>query len=512
MEQRELITRLAAGEAFGGEPPERIDTHISVVFLAGDRAYKLKRALATTYLDYRDIEARKRGSEREVALNRRTAPELYIQAVPVTVDSHDRLAIGGNGVPLDWLVEMQRFDPGETFDALIGETGLGCTLLIQLADACAELHRSARVIEHGDFQAILASVISGNCKELAAAGNRVFSPVEIETLTARHNELFQKLMPIMDRRAKDSRVRECHGDLHLGNICLFRGRPLIFDAIEFNEDLNRTDTLYDIGFLLMDLIAHDQRHAANTVFNRYLSRNPDFDGIRVLPLYQSVRAAIRAHVLAKSALQTVDKSTETLLTVRARRYLDVARTLLEETAPQMIAVGGYSGTGKSTLAGGIAPLIGTPPGAVVLSSDLLRKRIYDVEPDQRLGVHLYRPEINDRIYAELRDSADRLLSEGMSVILDATFMQEPGRTAIEQLATSRQVAFHGYWLTGDPVELSRRVAERPQGASDATPDVLKQQLASDPGKVTWRTIDTTDTATGVVDLVRHDLQLMEMSR
>lgn len=512
MEQTELITRLAAGDAFGGKPPERIDTHISVVFLAGDRAYKLKRALRTTYLDYRDIEARKRGSEREVALNRRTAPELYIRTVPVTVDSQDRLAIGGNGTPLDWLVEMRRFDPEETFDTLIGETGLEDTLLIPLADACADLHQSARVIEQGDFPVMLASVISGNRQELAAAGKAVFSPVEIDALTARHNELFQKLKPIMDKRAKDNRVRECHGDLHLGNICLFDGRPLIFDAIEFNEDFNRTDTLYDIGFLLMDLIAHDDGHAANTVLNRYLSRNPDFDGIRVLPLYQSVRATIRAHVLAKSARQAVDKSTENVLTARARRYLEIASTLLEETAPQVIAIGGYSGTGKSTLAGGIAPLIGTPPGAVILSSDLLRKRLFDVEPDQRLGAHLYRPEISDRVYADLRDCAGRLVSEGMSVILDATFMQEAGRTAIEDLAASRQVAFHGYWLTGDPAQLSRRVAERPQGASDATIDVLQQQLAGDPGNVTWRSIDATDSETDIVELVRRDLQLTEIGR
>lgn len=512
MEQTELITRLAAGEAFGGEPPERIDTHISVVFLAGDRAFKLKRALKTTYLDYRDVQARKRGSEREVALNRRTAPELYIRTVPVTADSQDRLTIGGNGAPLDWLVEMQRFDPGETFDALIGETGLDDTLLIPLADACADLHQSARVIDHSDFPAMLAGVISGNRQELAAAGKGVFGRADIDALTARHDELFRKLKPVMDRRAKDSRVRECHGDLHLGNICLFDGRPLIFDAIEFNEDFNRTDTLYDIGFLLMDLIAHDDAHAANTVFNRYLSRNPDFDGIRVLPLYQSVRATIRAHVLAKSAQQTVNKSTEATLTARARRYLQCANTLLEENAPRMIAIGGYSGTGKSTLAGGIAPLIGTPPGAIILSSDLLRKRLYHVEPDQRLGAHLYRPEISDRVYRELHDCAGRLVSEGMSVIVDATFMQEAGRTAIEDLAASHRVAFNGYWLTGNPAQLSRRVAERPQGASDATPDVLQQQLSGDPGKVTWRSIDTTDAATDVVDIVYDDLQRAEVNR
>lgn len=507
MEQTDLIARLAAGEAFGGKPPQRIDTHISVIFLTGDRAYKLKRALRTSYLDYTDIEARKHGSEREIALNRRTAPELYIRTVAVTMNAHGHVTIGGDGTPLDWLVEMKRFDPRETFDVLAASADLDDALLIPLADQCAELHRTARVIEQSDFPAMLAGVISGNRTELAAAGEAVFSDDEIDVLTVQHEQSFQKLKGAIDRRTREHRVRECHGDLHLGNICLFDGRPLIFDAIEFNEKFNAIDTLYDLGFLLMDLIAQDDIRAANILFNRYLFRSPDFDMIRVLPFYQSIRATIRAHVLAKLARQTANKEARRALVTRARCYFKVAGTLLEERTPRIVAIGGYSGTGKSTLANRIAPAIGVPPGAVVLSSDLLRKRLYATEPDSRLGPHLYRPEISDRVYGEMLECAVRVVSEGLPVIVDATFMKVESRTLIENLAASRHIDFHGFWLTGDPGQLARRVADRPQGASDATPDVLRQQLTSGPGDIIWQCIDTTDASIDVADVVRRKLRL-----
>lgn len=512
MDQTDLIARLAAGEAFGGKPPQRIDTHISVIFLTEDRAYKLKRAIRTSYLDYTELDARKRGADREIALNRRTAPALYMRTVPITSDLQGRLEIGGGGAALDWLVEMKRFDPAETFDVLAAGNALNDSLLIPLADQCAEMHRTARVIGNSDFPAMLAGVISGNRTELAAAGQAVFDTAEIDALTAQHEQISQRLKPEIEQRARDGRVRECHGDLHLGNICLFGGRPTIFDAIEFNADFNATDTLYDIGFLLMDLVAHGEARAAATAFNRYLFRNPDFAGIRVLPLYQSVRATIRAHVLAKSAGQTADKDAHAALAARARSYFEIAGTLLAETAPRIVAIGGYSGTGKSTLAKRIAPMLGAPPGAVVLSSDLLRKRLYAVEPDSRLGPHLYRPEISDRVYREMLDSADRVVSEGLSVIVDATFMEARSREDIEAIAKARRTEFHGYWLTGDTDALVQRVADRPQGASDATPDVLRHQLAAGPGETGWLNIDTTDDALDAGDVVRRDLQLPEALR
>lgn len=261
----------------------------------------------------------------------------------------------------------------------------------------------------------------------------------------------------------------------------------------------------------MDLVVQNDNRAANVVFNRYLFRNPDFDDLQVLPLYQSIRATIRAHVLAKSASQVPDQSTREALISRARRYFDTANTLLEEAPIRIIAISGFSGTGKSILANRIAPLIGASPGAIVLSSDLVRKRLYSVEPDSRLGPHLYRSEVSDRVYRELLDSAVRVVDGQASVIIDATFMHADSRENISNLAASRGIEFHGYWLVGDTKNLRQRVAERPQGASDATPDVLEQQLEQDLGTVSWRQFNTTDPTVDAFDLVCRDLGLAGLS-
>jgi len=511
MNQTDLITRLAAGEAFGGKPPERIDTHISVIFLTDDRAYKLKRAIRTSYLDYTSIEARKYGSEREVALNSRTAPELYIRAVAVTLSPQGRLAIGGDRTPIDWLVEMKRFNPRETLDILAAGNRLEDTLLRPLADQCAEMHRSARVIDGTRLPATIAGIISGNRTELAAAGKAVFGINEIDGLISRQEHAFLELKSAMEHRAARHHIRECHGDLHLGNICLVDGRPTIFDAIEFNESFNEIDTFYDLAFLLMDLMAQNDRRTASLLFNRYLFRISDYDELRVLPFYQSLRATIRAHVLAKSASQTNDGTKRETLVERARHYFDTASDLLKEAPVRIIAIGGYSGTGKSTLANRIAPWLGASPGAVVLSSDLTRKRLFSAEPENRLDPQFYRPEASDRVYRELLDCAGRTVGGGATVILDATFTHAESRDEIEKLAATHGVDFHGYWLVGDAENLARRVAERPQGASDATVDVLRQQLEQGSGEIDWRQIDTTDASIDAGDLVRRDLGLIDIS-
>lgn len=491
MNQTELIDRLAAGEAFGGDKPERIDTHISVVFLTADRAYKLKRALRTAYLDYTALRDRKRGSEREIALNRRTAPELYLRAVPVSLDEKGRLTIGGKGDPLDWLVEMNRFDPRATFDVLAKSDAIDDALLVALADQVAALHRAAAIIDNTDFAATLDQVIAGNRDELSVAGPGLFGNADIDALTERHLALSREMSPVMAQRARDGWVRECHGDLHLGNICLFNGRPRIFDAIEFNEDFNRIDTLYDLAFLLMDLAARGYGRGANAVFNRYLFRMPDLAGLRVLPFFQSMRAAIRAHVMAKSATQQSTPAGRDHALDLARTYFRIAGAFPDEPEPRLIAVGGYSGTGKTTLANRIAPSVGSAPGAVVLSSDLIRKRRYAVEPDKRLGARLYRDDVSRDVYREMIELTGKVLTEGRPVIVDATFLNEQSRIEIEAVARARSVPFNGYWLTGAPDQLARRIAARPKGASDATQTVLDRQLESGPGELRWQSIDTT---------------------
>lgn len=505
MKQSEVIERLATGEAFDVPPRQRIDTHISVIFLTATKAYKLKRADRTSYLDYRTLDARKRGCEREIQLNTRTAPAIYLRAVPVTLGATDRLEIDGDGEPVEWLVEMRRFDPDETFDILARDNRLSRSMLIETASQIARLHRSAPVISDAEFPHTVRKIIDGDRTELLAADGRVFGPEAdelIKRLTDRHTALCTTHMEAMKYRADQGYVRDCHGDLHLGNICLYEGKPTIFDAIEFNDAFNHIDVLYDLAFMLMDLAERGDTPAANIVLNRYLHDTGEYSGLRLLPLFQSVRATIRAHVSAKAAHEQPETALREKSAAAARAYLRFADNLLEEAPACVIAIGGYSGTGKTTIANRLAPLVGAPPGAAVLSSDLLRKRRFAVALTARLDETAYSEAISQEVYDEMFAAARQVLREGMSVICDATFITPDQREGIERLYRDLNVPFRGYWLTGDEGILSKRIDERRGDASDATPDVLRKQLLSGPGAHQWKEVSVTDTAQDAFEAIR----------
>ncbi len=491
MDQQEIVDRLAAGEAFGGTKPDRIDTHISVVFLTADRAYKLKKAQKTSYLDFRTLEDRRTVCEREIELNRRTAPAIYLGTVPVTQDTDGALRIGGDGEALEWLVEMVRFDPDATFDRLAAAGALSSELFIGLADEIAAMHRTAKPLDDPALASSMDGVIEENETELSARIGHPFDAAAVEQLIARHREIDAALSGLFEDRVADGMFRVCHGDLHLRNICLFDGRPTIFDALEFNDAFTRIDVLYDIAFLLMDMIHAGLVAEANAVFNRYLYRMDDVSGLRALPYYLSSRAAIRAHVTAKMAEGQRDEAKRTETLGDAAAYLAQALDSLEEPPPAMIAIGGYSGTGKSTVAYRLAPYVGGEPGAVVLGSDLLRKRRFDVEPAETLPQNAYEPEVSQDVYSEMIQDGRRVVREGRSAILDATFLHPDSRARAESAARMAGVPFFGIWLSGDPDELVRRVDARIKGASDATSAVLRRQLADGHGETDWIEIDAT---------------------
>lgn len=491
MRQDDIIARLAAGEPFDGHIPERIDTHISILFLTGQRAYKLKRCLKTAYLDYRTLESRKRGCLSEIEINRRTAPEIYRSAVPVSENADGCLVIGGTGNPIEWLVEMNQFDPNQTFDNLAAAGRLDQDNIMSLADQVAQFHQTALVVRETDFQSALNAVITSNQNELLEASPTIFDAGHVVRLTRQHEEMSNTHADTLTRRAANRFVRECHGDLHLGNICLLDGEARIFDAIEFSPDYSNIDILYDLSFLLMDFAQRGSRANANLVFNRYLYRMADYTGLELLPMFQSIRAVIRAHVCARRAMKDDRAGTQSQAALKARSYLDLAGLFLERTAPQLIAIGGYSGTGKTTVATRIAPLHGARPGAVVLSSDPIRKRTFGVKLESRLAEKFYGPQETQKVYDRMFADAAKVLAAGRSVILDATFMTPEHRAAAEAVARAQRVPFSGYWLTGCVSSLAQRIVQRTKGASDATPDILQRQLDSGPGDLDWRKLDAT---------------------
>lgn len=491
MDQQEIIDRLASGEALSDAPPDRIDTHISVVFLTRDRAYKLKKAQVTSYLDFRDIAARRAACENEIILNRRTAPTIYRRAVAVTEGSGGALCLGGDGPPVEWLVEMNRFDPAATLDVLAPAGAVDATQFMVLADDIAEMHRTAERVTDPAALGFMADVIEENRIELSQRIGAPFDPDTVGALIERHDRLNRDLAATCRTRFDAGRFRRCHGDLHLRNICIHDDRPTIFDAIEFNDRFTQIDTLYDFAFLLMDMAHLRLGRPANAVFNRYLYRTRDIGGLLALPLYLSIRAAIRAHVLAKQAGETTAEDRKARLADEAAAYLALASDVLDTQPPVLIAIGGFSGTGKSTVSNVIAPDLGAPPGAVVLASDMLRKRRFGLEPAETLSEDGYATDISRAVYDEMSELGSITVACGRPAILDATFLHPGSRANVERVARDAGVRFHGFMLTGDPRVLARRVADRPKGASDASFDVLQAQLAAGMGATGWNMIDTT---------------------
>ena len=368
-DQTAVIEFLAAPHTHGGQPVERIDTHTAIVFLAGARAYKLKRAVRFDYVDFSTSRQRQACCEAELRLNRRTAPTLYRAVVPVTREPDGSLALAGRGAPVDWVVEMQRFPQGALFDRRAAAGQLDLSLMAPLAEAIAALHKAAAPrVDHGGA-AGMGWVIDGNATGFREFGATCLDPAAWQRLTAAARGELDRVTGLLDSRRQSGYVRECHGDLHLRNIVLLAGRPTLFDGVEFNDEISCIDTYYDLAFLLMDLWRRGLPRHANAVWNRYFGAAADMGGVALLPLFLSCRAAVRAKTSATSAHLQTDAGARRDAEQLARDYLAMAEAMLHPPGPCLVAIGGLSGSGKSTVAAGLAPYLGGIPGAVVLRSD-----------------------------------------------------------------------------------------------------------------------------------------------
>jgi aminoglycoside phosphotransferase family enzyme/predicted kinase len=488
--QDALIEFLSAARSFGAPDGavERITTHAAVVFLVGERAYKMKRAVRYSFLDFTTLDRRRRALEAELELNRRTAPMLYRRLVPVTREDGDALALAGSGEPVEWLLEMARFDQEARLDRIAQRGELTPALVDELAAEIAAFHERAAARPEDGGAAGMREVIEGNAEDFAALPNTVLPSDQRARLTDRCRDELDRRRQLLEERRRAGRVRRCHGDLHLGNIVLLEGRPVLFDCLEFDEALASTDTLYDLAFLLMDLQHQRLAALAQRLLNGYLDATRDDAGLALLPLFLACRAAIRGKVLGLAAA-AADDGSAVQLADEACAYLERAFVYLNPPPARLVAIGGVSGTGKSTLARQLAPGLGAAPGAVILRSDVIRKQMYGIALDERLPAEGYQKEVSGRVYGALMERAAALVGAGHAAIVDAVFLDPAERAQIEQVAADAGVTFQGLWLTAPQHVLMRRVRARRGDASDATPDVLTQQLATDPGVLTWPTVD-----------------------
>jgi uncharacterized protein len=488
--QQPVIDFLSDPATHGGAPVTRIDTHAALVFLAGDRAFKIKRAVRFPFLDFSTLRRRRAACESEIAVNRGYAPSIYRGAYPIARQANGQLAINGKGEPVEWVVEMRRFDESQTLDHLAEAGKIDEALADALGRAVAAAHRVVPTVTDAHFVEALTDIIAQNEAEFASEPE-LFSLQDLRALSAATRAALERVRLQLQARERAGLVRRCHGDLHLGNIVLIDGRPVLFDAIEFDDRIATGDVLYDLAFLLMDLVERGLHQAANIVLNRYLTdtqRIHDLDALAALPLFMSVRAAIRAKVVAARLRQ---RGSQPELTHGARDYAALAQRLLAPAKPQLIAIGGLSGTGKSLLARALAPGLPPTPGAVVLRSDVERKTLFRVGETDRLPDRGYSVETTARVYTMLAEKARRVLAAGYSVIVDAVFAEPSERTAIAKSANG--AAFQGLFLAADVETRVARVSNRSGDASDAGAAVARKQEQFQLGHIAWSKVDASGT-------------------
>lgn len=488
-DQAAVLAFLADPRTHGlSEPVKRIDTHAAAVFLAGKDVYKVKRAVKFPFLDFSTCELRHAGCLAELAVNRRYAPDLYLGVLPITY-ADGRLELSGAGETVEWVVHLRRFDETMTLDHVAERGGLTREIIGKLAAHVLATYSEAERRDGKAATAALAKVVEETVTELVEA-TTVFAVNDAAELADSMRRAFGSAKPLLLDRGEQGWVRRCHGDLHLRNIVLIGGEPVFFDAIEFDESLAVTDILYDFAFLAMDLWERGFRAEANLLFNRYLWGSPDLladlGGLKLLPLFLSLRAAVRAKV---DALRFLDVTRSGEARDSAMHYFDAARSFLVPGRPRLVAIGGLSGSGKTTLAGQIAPALGRAPGAVHLRSDIERKRLLGVAELARLPASAYTLEVTERVFAGLRDQAEIALRAGHSVIVDAVHRDPAERRKIEAVAAATGAAFTGVWLDAALQTMIGRVEARADDASDATAEVVIAQAGAALEPIDWPRLD-----------------------
>jgi hypothetical protein len=473
-----------AADWLAGRSERVIETSCAWVFLQGGTALKVKKPVDYGFLDFSTLEKRRWAVERELAFNQATAPDIYRAVRRVTRGAGGELALDGGGEVVDYALEMRAFDPDavlsnhpESVDGALAEA-LGRTI--------ARFHAGAQVRPGGGGTRALGFTVRTNAEHLRAMA-QVLGADMVEQVARATDAAFATAGPLLEQRRAEEFGRRCHGDLHLGNILLEDGRPVLFDCIEFNDLLSEIDVLYDFAFLAMDLWFRGRREAANRAFNAYLDEAARafpasmWDGLAAFPVMLSARASVRTHVTAMQG------EAET-----GRAYLAAAAQHLATPAPSLTGIGGLSGTGKTTLARKIAPALGGAPGAVILRTDEIRKRLAGLAPLERLPADAYTPQMRQAAYDEMFAIAARVLRAGRSVVLDAVFQRPEEREPAAKLAAGLGLRFGGVWLEGPAAELRQRLAARTGDASDAGAAALDDQLSRDTGAIDWDRLDARD--------------------
>lgn len=459
-----------------------IETHISWVILTGDYAYKLKKPVNLGFLDFTSLEQRRFYCAEELRLNRRLAPALYLEVVAIT-GSAEHPVWNGAGDAIEYAVKMRQFPQEGLLDRMLERGALTPQHIDQLAARIAAFHGEVEVAgagsPFGTPQRVLEPAME-NFRQIRALLDTPADLSALDALQAWTERQHGALAATFAQRKHDGFVRECHGDMHLGNIALVDGEVTVFDCIEFNDNLRWIDVVSEVAFLVMDLMDRERADLAWRALNAYLERSGDYAGLAVLRYYLVYRAMVRAKVTVIRSGQpgAVDRRAAMQ---RYRSYIDLAQTLATPGTPELIINHGLSGSGKTTLSQPILEAI----GAIRIRSDIERKRLYGMAALQRSGSgiasDMYAADATALTYGRLGELARAVVQAGYTVIVDATFLQRSQRDAFRALAASLTAAFAICDFRAAAEMLRQRVAQRLQhgrDASEADLAVLQHQLGT----------------------------------
>ena len=482
-----------------------LETHISWVLLAGDRVYKIKKPVDFGFLDFSTLALREHFCHEELRLNRRHAADLYDAVVPITGSPEDPV-LGGSGEPVEFAVRMHRFDEDSRFDQLLAAGRLEPERMDELAAELAVLHaRADRADPAGEF-GTPAQVVAPMRDNFRTLLDCVESPARrrrLQELRQWTETQFDRLSGRLQERLERGFVRECHGDVHLGNVALLRGRTLLFDCLEFSPELRWTDVMADLAFAVMDLRDRGAERLSWRLLDRYLARTGDYEGLELLAFYTVYRAMVRAKVAALSLADAADDVQRARLAGDVDNYLALAGSIASTRRPALILTCGVSGSGKSWLSERLVERA----GLVRLRSDVERKRLHGLaeheSSDSGLGRGLYSAEATASTYARLAELAAGIVGAGYPALVDATFLERERRAHFADLAKDLEVPFGILACQAEVEVLEERIRARDalgNDASEADRSVLARQLETvepcAPGEGNVLPIDT-----GVPDAV-----------
>lgn len=505
--QRDIINFLKTSAPQWDRPNSRaenieiIETHGATVLLGEEFALKLKKAVHFDHMDYGSPDRRRHFCERELSFNQKTAPDLYIGVKAVRYDENTGYSLAQTGEIVDYFLKMRRFPKGARLDEVAANGDLHERLVDELGDAIIRFHHQAQIVINPASVPDFHNVIDANFLQLDVFCPHILELEEVKDYRTQLHETVDAISPLLSKRIETELVRWGHGDLHLQNMCILDGKPLLFDAIEYQDEFVISDILYDLSFLIMDLWEKKLRPSANRIFNRYLNgigwtqNIADLNGLSLLPFYLSMRAGIRVHVEGYRFEQSNEQSKKDHFATRTAELFKSSQQYLNPPPAQMVAIGGYSGSGKSTLASRLAPYLGVAPGAVHLRSDVIRRQIMSWDEFSPMPSEAYVPKISQRVYDTMLKIAGAVLDTGHSVIMDAVLDREVDQLAFEQIAKNRNIPFTGIWLDVDQAIMESRIEGRTRDASDATVEVLHSQLTRNPKKKQiWNSLDGNGTA------------------